>query len=59
MQRSQWVPLCKPGTTQLLAKYDPARGLLEIQERRVKYYFDLTEYQPLEAPRAQEERQET
>jgi len=45
MQRTNWIPICKPGTTHLLCKYDPARGLIEIQDRGIKYLIDLAQYQ--------------
>lgn len=29
----------------MLCKYDPARGLIEIQDRGIKYLIDLAQYQ--------------
>lgn len=36
----QYIDLRTP-TGKLIARYDPARGILEIAERGAKYYFDL------------------
>jgi hypothetical protein len=47
-----YVPVFKPGTHELLFCYDPQRRIIEIQERRVKYYIDLAIYEA--APRSAE-----
>ena len=44
-----YLPVYKPGTKELLCRYDPVRRMLEIQDRRIKYWIDLTEYE-LPAP---------
>jgi len=46
MSEPQWVELRQGNepTGKLLAKYDPKRGLLEIQQRGIKTLFDLTRY---------------
>jgi hypothetical protein len=38
-----YIPVYRPGTSNLLFKYDPVRRLIEHQERRVKTVVDLAE----------------
>jgi hypothetical protein len=44
-----WIDLRDAGG-RLLARYDPARRLLEIQRRGVKTLIDLTAYEPAYEP---------
>jgi hypothetical protein len=39
-----YIPIYKPGTTHLLARFDPDRDILEFVERRVKTVIDLKDY---------------
>lgn len=32
----------------LAGRYDPLRGILEIQSAGIKYYFDLTQIKPID-----------
>jgi hypothetical protein len=45
----EYVPVFKPGTNRLFFKYCPNRGLVEIQDRGVKYIIDLAQYQAPES----------
>jgi hypothetical protein len=49
MMPSNYVPVFKPGTRELLFRYDPTRCIIEVQDRKVKYVVDLTEYQAPES----------
>ena len=40
-----FVEVREPHTKRLLFRYDPERGIIEIQERRVKTLIDLTQYE--------------
>ena len=51
---AEYVPIYKPGTKELLCRYDPMRDLIEIVERRIRYVIDLA----AERQRAEEGRQE-
>lgn len=46
-----WIPLRDAGG-KLLARYDPTRGLLEIQRRGIKTTFDLNQHESALSARA-------
>ena len=39
-----WVEIRAPSTGKLLFKYDPERGIIEIQRRGEKHIIDLRQY---------------
>jgi hypothetical protein len=48
---SRYVPICFPGTSRLMFRYDPEREIIELQDRGTKFYVDLAEQKVmLEAP---------
>jgi len=49
-----WVDL-RDANGKLMGRYDPKRRLLEIQHRRVKTIFDLTQYEVPESTKESED----
>lgn len=44
---AQYEPLEFPDK-KLAGRFDPVRGILEIQRAGIKYYFDLTQIKPID-----------